>query len=154
MLVLLSSAGLGADNGGNPLPLKALLAGAWSETTTVAGGPTFQGVLTFEPRGGLIASYQGNVTTSGPAPIAFTAAHGQWVHEGGRTFSTTALQLVSGFDGQLVFVNKLRQRITVNRAGTRFTSVVRAEFYDPIGTLLFVSEGTTEGRRIGVDALP
>ena len=130
------------------------LVGSWSETTTLLGGPSFEGLITFDAAGGMVSSYQGSVTTNGPAPASFTAAHGRWVLERGRTFSTTSLQLMSGFDGQLVFVNKLRQRITLNRAGDAYKSVVRAEFYDPLGTLLLVFEGTTEGRRIGIERLP
>ena len=132
----------------------ATIAGSWFETTTIPGGPPpFAGLVTFDRTGTMVSSYQGNVN-SGPNPTAWTASHGQWVHEGKRTYSTTSLQLVSDFSDNLRFVNKLRQRITLSRSGNTYTSVVRAEFYDPAGTLLFAVDATTEGQRIGVEPLP
>jgi hypothetical protein len=129
------------------------IVGSWAETTTIANGPTFSGLVTFDDGGSTVGSYQGNVNTAGPLSTSFTASHGRWIHEGGRTYSTTSLQLVSDLAGNLVFVNKLRQRITLNKAATTYRSVVRAEFYDPVGNLVFASEGTTQGQRIRVEPL-
>jgi hypothetical protein len=134
-------------------PGAALIQGSWSETTSIPNGPTFAGLLTFTASGTVMGSYQGSVN-AGPPSSVFTASHGQWVYEGNRTYSTTALQVVSDFSGALRFVNKLTQRITVSRSGQTYRSVVRAQFYDPAGNLFFTSEGTTEGRRINVEPLP
>jgi hypothetical protein len=129
------------------------IVGSWLETTTVTGGPIFNGLVTFNADGTLVSSYQGNVNTGGPLPTSFTASHGQWVHDGGRTYSTTSVQLVSDFFGNLLFVNTLRQRITISKSRDRYRSVVRAEFQDPAGHLLFASEGSTEGLRVHVKPL-
>jgi hypothetical protein len=134
-------------------PGAILITGSWMETTSIPGGPSFAGLVTFTTAGTLLASYQGSVN-AGPPSSVFTAAHGQWLHEEGRTYSTTALQVVSDFNGALRFFNKLTQRITVSRSGQTYRSVVRAQFYDPAGNLLFTSEGTTEGRRVTVEPLP
>ena len=131
------------------------IVGSWVEMTTVTGGPPpFAGLLTFGADGTLVTSYQGSVTTSGPFQASFTPGQGEWIREGGRTYSTTAVQVVSGLDGSLWFTNTLRQRITLSRAKDTYRSVVRAEFRDPAGNLVFAMEGTTEGRRIHVDPLP
>src|SRR5688572_30389842 len=81
--------------------------------------------------GALVSSYQGSVITGGPLPSSYTASHGQWVHDGGRRYSTTSNQLVSDLAGNLLFVNKLRQQITLSRSNDTYRSVVKAEFYDP-----------------------
>ncbi len=129
----------------------APIVGSWFETTTVPGIPPFAGLLTFERGGTLVASYQGNVD----ARAAFTAAHGRWVHEGGRAYSTTAVQLVSDLSGNLLFLNKLRQRIVLSQSGDSYSSVVRAEFSDPVtGAVIFAAQGTTEARRIDAEPLP
>jgi hypothetical protein len=157
LLLLLTSPGAPALAGDDrPLgalaPGAVLIAGSWSETTSVPNGPTFAGLLTFTASGTVMGSYQGSVN-AGPPSSAFTASHGQWVYEGNRTYSTTALQVVSDFSGQLVWITRLRQRLTVSRSGQTYRSVVRAEFYDGAGTLLFASDGATEGRRITVEPL-
>jgi hypothetical protein len=129
------------------------IVGSWAETTSVGGGPVFSGLVTFGGGGVLVSSYQGSVITGAPLPASYTPSHGQWVHEGGRTYSTTSLQLVSDLAGNLLFVNTLRQRITLNKSKDRYRSVVSAEFHDPAGNLVFAFEGTTEGRRIPVEPL-
>lgn len=127
----------------------ARIVGSWYETTTIPGGPPpFAGLLTFNRGGTLLASYQGSVNTAG----VYTAAHGQWAHEGGRTYVTTTLQIVSDQSGNLLFFNTLRQRIVLSRSGDSYTSTVRAEFSDPVtGAVFFVGEGTTEARRISAE---
>jgi hypothetical protein len=140
------------EPGAPPSPPGAPIVGSWHETTTIPGGPPpFAGLLTFERGGTLLASYQGNVN----ATTAFTAAHGHWVHQGGRTYTTTARQLVSDLNGNLLFLNTLRQRIVLGRSGDAYSATVTAEFSDPVtGVVFFVGKGTTEARRIDADPVP
>ena len=133
---------------------KAALAGSWIETTSIPGGSPFAGLQTFGADGSLVSSFQGSVILAGPSAGTYSSGHGRWVHERGRTFSSTSLQLVSGFDGILLFVNTIKQRITLNESRDAYASVVRAEFTDASGNLLFVLEGTTTARRIDVEPLP
>jgi hypothetical protein len=133
---------------------RGALSGSWMETTSIPGGAPFSGLLTFGGDGGLVSSYQGSVVLGGPAAGSYSAGHGRWIHERGRTFSTTSVSMVSSFDDTLRFVITIRQRITLNASRDAYESVVRAEFADPSGNLLFVLEGTTRARRINVDPLP
>lgn len=130
----------------------APMVGSWYETTTIPGGPPpFAALLTFERGRTLLASYQGMVHPT----TVFTSAHGQWAHERGRTYVTTAMQIVSDQGGNLLFFNTLRQRIVLSRSGDSYTSTVRAEFSDPVtGVVFFVGEGTTEARRINAVPVP
>jgi hypothetical protein len=68
--------------------------------------------------------------------------------------SATAVGLVSSFDGRLLFVITINQRITLNQSRDAYKSVMRAEFRDPSGNPVFALEGTTEARRIDVEPLP
>jgi hypothetical protein len=132
----------------------AAIAGSWIETTSFPGGVPFSGLVTFGADGSLVSGYQGSVILAGPSAGTYGSGHGCWVRERGGTFSTISLQLVSGFDGTLLFVNTIKQRITVNKSRDAYESVVRAEFTDPSGNLLLVLEGMTEGRKINVQPLP
>ena len=72
------------------------ITGSWLETISPAGGPSFKALATYGADGGLVGSIQGSVITGPfPFPASYTATHGQWTYQGRRTFSTTAMQLVS-----------------------------------------------------------
>jgi hypothetical protein len=103
------------------------IAGSWLETISPAAGPSFKALATYGEDGALVSSVQGSVITGPfPFPASYTASHGQWVHQGTRTFSTTAKQLVSDLnDGHLLFVTKLRQTVTLNRSGDAYRAVFR-----------------------------
>jgi hypothetical protein len=129
------------------------ITGSWLETFAPAGGSPFKAVETFGADGVWISSAQGAVTTGPPFPASFTPAQGQWTHQGGRTFSTTAVSVGSDVtDGHLLFLLKVRP-VTLNRSGNAYRSVFRTEVFDPAGNLLFVVEGTSEARRISVEPL-
>ena len=130
------------------------LTGSWMETTTIPGGVPFAGLLTFGADGTLVSSYQGAVVLAGPSAGNYSSGHGAWVHERGRTYSTTIVQLVSGFDGSLLFVNTITQFITLDESRSRYESAVEATFADASGTPLFTLRGTTVGWRIGVERVP
>lgn len=130
------------------------ITGSWLETFAPAGGSPFKAVETFGADGVWISSAQGAVITAPPFPASFTPAQGQWTHQGGRTFSTTAVSIGSDVtDGHLLFLLKVRQTVTLNRSGNAYRSVFRTEVFDPAGNLLFVVEGTSEARRISVEPL-
>ena len=131
------------------------LTGSWQETVTLVGGAPFSALLTFGEAGTLLASYQGSVITGPfPFPASYSPGHGQWTRRRAGTFSTTVVQMVSDLtDGHLLFINKVRQTVTIGRSGNTYRSVTRAEFYDPAGNLVFAFDGTTQGRRIGVEPL-
>lgn len=131
------------------------ITGSWLETISPAGGPSFKALATYGQDGGFLTSVQGNVNTGPfPFPAAYTAGQGQWIDHGRRTFSTTAMQLVSDpNDGHLLFVNTIRQTVTLNRLGDAYRAVFRVEFTDPAGNLAFALEGTTEAKRIKVEPL-
>jgi hypothetical protein len=130
------------------------ITGSWLVTITFTGG-SFKTLETYGEDGALVLNSQGSVITGPyPFPHSVTAVHGRWKHRGGRTFSTTGLQIGSDLnDGHLLFVLKVRQTVTVNRSGNAYHAVFTAEFSDPAGNLLFAFEGTSEARRIRVEPL-
>ena len=134
------------------------IVGSWLETVTVAGGPTFKSLSTYTEDGGVVFSDQGSVLTEPPFPRVFSAGHGVWVHQGGRTFSTTTIQLISDIKGDgvgdLLAILKLRHTITLNGPGDAYSGVFKAEFNDPAGNLITTFEGTIEGQRIKDEPLP
>jgi hypothetical protein len=130
------------------------LTGSWLETFTPAGGSPFKAVETYGADGGWISSAQGAVVTGPPLPASFTPAQGQWTHQGGRIFSTTAVSIGSDLiDGHLLFLLKVRQTVTLNKRGDAYSSVFKTEVFDPDGNLLFMVEGTSEAHRISVEPL-
>ena len=144
-----------ASRGAEPSERRApAITGSWLETFAPAGGAPFKAVETFGADGVWISSAQGAVITSPPSPASFTPAPGQWTYQGGRTFSTTAVSIGSDVtDGRLLLLLRVRQTVTLNRSGNAYSSVFRTEGFDPAGNLLFVVEGTSEARRIGVEPL-
>lgn len=131
------------------------ITGGWAETVTPTGGSPFRTLWTYGEGGDAVGSSQGNVTTGPfPFPTAYTPAHGQWTHLGGRTFSTTAVSLGSDpYDGHLLVVFKVQQTVTLNRSGNAYHAVFRYEISDPDGNVLFVLKGTSDARRISVEPL-
>ena len=134
------------------------IVGSWLDTVTVTDGPTFKSLSTYTEDGSVVFNDQGSVLTEPPFPRVFSAGHGVWVHQGGRTFSTTTLQLISDLKGDgvgnLLAVLKLRATITLNESGDSYSAVFKAEFNDPAGNLIASFEGTTEGQRIKAEPLP
>jgi hypothetical protein len=130
------------------------IVGSWLDTVTVAGGQTFKSLSTYAEDGGVVFNDQGTVITEPPFPHVFSAGHGVWVHLGGRTFSQTAFQLISDLKGDLLFVNRLRQTLTLNESGDGYRVVWKAAFTDPSGNLITSFQGTTEGLRIKAEPLP
>jgi hypothetical protein len=129
------------------------IVGSWMDTVSVSGGPTFKSLSTYTEEGLVVFNDQGAVITDPAFPHVFSAGHGVWVHQGGRTFSQTSLQYVSDLNGGLLFVNKIRQTLTLDESGDAYSVVWKAAFIDPDGNLVFSFEGTTEGKRINDEPL-
>ena len=135
-------------------PQKRAIVGSWLETVTVEepGGRTFKSVGTFSEEGGMAFSDQGNVTTT--PPMVFSAAHGSWVHLGGRTFAWTVLELISDLEGNLLGTLKIRGEYSVNESGNQYSGRFLAEAADTTGNPIFSVEGTNAGQRILIEPLP
>jgi len=155
MALTTTMAGTASQGGGEESGRSRLaITGSWLETFAPAGGSPFNAVETYGADGGWISSAQGAVVTGPPLPASFTPAQGQWTHQGGRTFSTTAVSIGSDLtDGHLLFLLKVRQTVTLDRGGNAYRSVFRTDVFDPDGNLLFEVEGTSEARRINVERL-
>ena len=130
------------------------IVGSWLETVNVSGGPTFKSLTTYTSDGAFISHDQGSVITDPAFPHVFSSGHGVWAHEGGRTFTTTFLQLISDLNGDLLYVNTVRQTATLSKSGDAYRAVWTAEFADPAGTPIVSFQGTSDGRRIKAKVRP
>ena len=130
------------------------LVGSWVETVVVTGGPTFKSLVTYARDGARISSDQGSVITEPPFPHQFSDGHGPWTHRSGRVFTSTFQQIVSDLNGGLLFVNTVRETITVSPSRNSYQSVWRAEFVDANGVVAAAFEGTSEAQRIPLEPLP
>jgi hypothetical protein len=130
------------------------LVGSWVETIVVNGGPTFKSLVTYAADGARISSDQGSVITEPPVPHVFSDAHGPWAHRSGRFFKATFQQLVSDLNGGLLFVNTVRQTMTLSQSRDSYRGIWRAEFVDPNGVVVASFEGTADGQRIRHEPLP
>ena len=128
--------------------------GSWLETVTVSGGPTFKSLVTYTADGAFVSHDQGSVVTDPLFPHVYSASHGVWVHQGNRTFTTTFLQLISDLNGALLYVNSVRETVTLSKARDAYRVVWMAEFTDPAGNPIASFEGTSEGQRIKARPLP
>jgi len=131
---------------------KKAIIGSWLETVTFPEPqPPIKSLSTFSADGSLIVGDQGAVT----GETAFTPGHGAWVHEYGRTFSWTSVEIIySHADGSLIGYLKVSGRYTVDGTGNAYTGNFHADILDPDGNVLFSVEGTNAGTRIPVELLP
>jgi len=133
---------------------RVAIVGSWAETQTVVGGPSFLTLNTYGVEGVLISSAQGGVVTTGPFASSATPAQGQWIYQGGRTFSTTTVSIGSDLaDSHLLYVLRIRATVTVDVSGNTYHAVGRTEVLDAAGNILFAFDSTNEGRRINVEPL-
>lgn len=124
------------------------IVGSWLETVNVAGGPTFKSLATFTGDGAFVSHDQGSVVTDPLFPHVYSAGHGVWVQEGGRAFTATFVQLISDLSGTLLYVNTVRESVTLSKSRDAYRAVWIAEFSDPDGNPIVSFEGTSDGRRI------
>jgi hypothetical protein len=143
-----------AEPPSRPAPRKLAVVGSWLETVSVNGGPTFKSLSTYGADGTWVSHDQGSVITEGPFPHIFSAGHGVWAYQGGRTYTHTSLQLISDLKGDLLFVNTLRQVITLSADASSYRTTWVAEFTDPSGNVVNRFEGTVTARRITVSKRP
>ena len=132
---------------------RTALVGSWLETVSVSGGPTFKSLVTYTEDGAVVGSDQGSVITEPSFPHVFSANHGVWVHQDGRSFTATFLQLISDLNGNLLYLNKVRETVTLSKSRDAYRVVWKADFTDPAGNPVVSFEGTSEGRRIKAEPL-
>lgn len=132
------------------------LSGSWLVTTTPLGGPPpFQGLITFDAGGGLVASAQGDILLNAPPgvpPIA-TAGHGAWARTGQREFLFTFRQLYYDADGGFQGGAKIRMAVNLNRAGNEWSGQLTVDYLDSDGNVVFSGAGTAQAIRIMVEPL-
>ena len=134
---------------------KKAIVGSWIETVTFSGPgapPPLKSLVTFAADGTLTVADQGNVNTL--AGQLFSAGHGSWEAQGGRTFAWTVLEIISDLSGNQIGTLKVRGSYTVDESGNAYSGVFFAEVKDTSGNLLFSAAGTNAGQRIQVEALP
>ena len=131
---------------------KKAIIGSWLETVTFPEPmPAIKSLVTFGGDGSLLVGDQGAVTEE----TAFTPGHGSWIHEYGRTFSWTSVEIIySHADGSLIGYLKVSGRYTVDGTGSTYVGNFHADILDPDGNVLFSVEGTNAGTRIQVEILP
>jgi hypothetical protein len=139
-----------SDNSG--VTDKKAIIGSWLETVTFPDPmPPLKSLSTFGADGSLVVADQGAVTEE----TAFTPGHGSWIHEYGRTFSWTSVEIIySHTDGSLIGYLKVSGRYTVDGTGNAYTGHFHATILDPDGNIVFTVDGTNAGTRIVVEALP
>lgn len=130
------------------------IVGSWLETVAVTGGPTFKSLATFTADGAFVGHDQGSVVTDPVFPHVFSASHGVWAHQGGRTFTATFQQLISDLNGGLLYVNTVRETVTLGKSRDAYRAVWVAEFTDPAGNPIASFTGTSDGQRIKARPLP
>lgn len=139
----------------NTASTKKAIVGSWIETVTFSGPgapPPLKSLVTFAADGTTTVADQGNVNTlSGQL---FSAGHGSWEAQGGRTFTWTILELISDLSGNQIGTLKVRGRYTVDQSGNAYTGFFYAEARDTSGNLLFSADGTNAGQRIQVEPMP
>jgi hypothetical protein len=132
------------------------LTGSWLVTATPPGGaPSFQGLMTFDPGGGFVASAQGDILLIPPPgvpPIA-TAGHGAWVKTGPREFLMTFRQIFYEADGSFQGGAKIRQAVTLSQTGNEWSGRLTVEFFDAAGNVIFSGEGSGQAERIKPEPL-
>lgn len=143
---------LQSDNSG--VTDKKVIVGSWLETVTFSGPdpmPPLKSMSTFTADGGVTVADQGSVA----ADVVFTPGHGAWNHVSGRTFAWTILEIIyDPATGSLIGYLKVNGRYTVDATGNAYSGEFLAAILDPDGNVLFTVEGTNDGRRISVEALP
>ena len=128
------------------------LEGSWAVSIKEGPGTPdlpdwYQALVTFSPRGGLVATITDPLLKTG---------HGAWVQTGGRKFAVTIL--LFQFDSAGNFLGTLKARATLrvhNRSDTFDSDDYQFEFFDPDGNPTgFVGVGTAHGTRVKVELLP
>jgi hypothetical protein len=133
---------------------KKTIIGSWLETVTFSGpdpNPPLKSMSTFTADGGLTVADQGSVA----ADVVFTPGHGAWKYLSDGTFAWTVLEIIyDPVTGSLIGYLKVNGEYTVDESGNAYSGQFLAEISDPGGDVLFTVEGTNEGTRISVEALP
>jgi hypothetical protein len=121
------------------------LAGSWNVVVDPGGPTSFRTLITYAEGGGMVAT-----PPVLPPPFRASTVHGTWVKVGGRKFIITFLFLIYDPTGQFIGTGKVRQTLTLNRAGDDYDGIASTEIFDPAGNPLpqFSACGTFQGKRI------
>lgn len=81
---------------------------------------------------------------------------GVWERTGSREFALTIYGVTIGdlTNPQFQGTYKVHSKLTLNRAGDKFSGPFTIEIFDPSGGLVTTLAGTAEGRRARVEPLP
>lgn len=103
--------------------------------------PVFQAVQTYHQGGTMLAS---NLGAPGTATLE---GHGVWEHGVGREYSIAFRVLKFNPDGTYAGRDVIRDVVTLDLGGNRYTSTGTVEILDPNGNLLFRGCATTSASR-------
>jgi hypothetical protein len=124
------------------------LEGSWSVAVNPGSPFEFKTLVTYGRGGSLVAT-----PPATPPPFHASTVHGTWERTGGSKFTYTFLTLIYDPSGQFVGTSKVRETITLNKAGNEYDGVASVEVFDPFGNLLpqFSSCGASHGKRINAE---
>ena len=132
------------------------IAGSWRVTVTSQTFPEpFRALLTFDDKGSVIGSAQGDVLLTPPpgvVPVA-TAAHGAWRRTGNRNFLFTFRQIFYNGDGSYGGGAKIRNEAVINKSGDAMTGQLIVSYYDSNDNEVFTGTGTFTAERIVAESM-
>lgn len=126
------------------------LSGTWAMTIILTNGlpqlpPPFPGFNTYTPDGGLLATF-----VPSPGTIQYPG-QGEWVRTGNREFALSFVGFRFDEKGNFQGTMKIRETFTLDEALNESTGQFKWEIAIPTGQVVASGEGTTRGRRIGVE---
>jgi hypothetical protein len=143
---ILVLAGWGVRGGAQQPPANSpSLVGAWMGTGTFSTGETFRTLVTYHADGGFILS--------DTASLFVPVSHGVWTQTGAREFATTFVQYAADKKGELDIIVKVRETITMDETGDRYTVRFKSQVFDRLGKAVASLTGTGTGTRIRVEPL-
>lgn len=132
---------------------KTALAGSWLCDNTSLSGDVIKTLQAFTEDGRAFVTGQGDTV-----PPVLSPQFGSWEHREGRTFDITVLSIA--YDpqgpppaGTLVGTAKIRETVTLDRSGNKFSGRFKFVLSDPAGNVLYTNDGTFHGSRIKVEPL-
>ena len=124
------------------------LEGSWN-TVVGPGSPIeFRTLVSYAEGGAMMAT-----EPAFPPPFHGSTVHGTWEKTGRHQFASTFLCLIYDPTGHFVGTLKVRENITLNRAGNEYNQVSSQEVFDPAGNPVpqFSTCNTAHGTRINVE---
>ena len=121
--------------------------GTWRVTLTIrncqtgAEISTVPALNTFIPGGSMIGTPSQN-------PALLRAGHGVWEHNGGQSFTSTAIFFRYAPDGTFAGTQKVTRQIELAHGSDEFTSTDSFELADPNGNVVGSGCATGAGKRL------